>query len=199
MLFMTDKTIGFYNKLAPVYPILNVFLNPHRSALIKKINALPLGKLLEIGVGNGGHLPLYNNHEIIGIDISIEMLKRAGRYKRNFIQLLEMNGENLRFGEGVFNYVVLSHVIAVTKDPEKMLNEVFRVLKPNGKLFILNHFTPNNVLKYADKIFNPISKLFHFKSYFFQSDLNTLQKFSEVEEVSIGKLSYFKIIILQKP
>ena len=80
-----------------------------------------------------------------------------------------------------------------------MISEVFRVLKPGGKLFILNHFTPDNALKYADKVFNPISKFLHFKSLFFQRDLNALQKFSMVEEESVGKLSYFKILILQKP
>lgn len=196
---MQDKTTIFYNKLALVYPIINVFLKPHRSALIKKINSYPAGKLLEIGVGTGGHLPLYKKHEITGIDISRAMLKRAGRYKKDFIQLLEMNGECLDFGDGMFDYVVLSHVIAVAEKPEKMLDEAFRVLKPDGKLFILNHFTPNNLLKYADRIFNPISKLLRFKSLFFQHDLNTLKKFSVVEQESIGKLSYFKILILQKP
>jgi phosphatidylethanolamine/phosphatidyl-N-methylethanolamine N-methyltransferase len=196
---MPDKTTVFYNKLAPVYPLIDVFLKPHRNALIKKINAYPAGRLLEIGIGNGGHLPLYDKHNITGIDISRAMLKRAGRYKRGSIQLLEMSGESLNFRDGIFDYVVLSHVIAVVKRPEEMLNEVFRVLKPKGKLFILNHFTPDNSLRYADKIFNPISKLLHFKSLFFQSDLKTLQKFSVVEEESIGKLSYFKTLILQKP
>lgn len=196
---MQDKTTTFYNRIAPVYPIIDALLKPYRSALINKINAQPAGKLLEIGIGTGAHLPLYDKHEIVGIDISREMLKRAGSYKRNFTQLLEMNGESLDFGEGVFDYVVLSHVIAVTRKPEKMLTEVFRVLKPKGNLFILNHFTPNNALKFVDKIFNPIGKLLHFKSLFFQHDLNTLERFSIVAQESVGKLSYFKLLILQKP
>lgn len=193
------KTTIFYNKLASVYPVINTFLKSHRRVLIKKVNAYPVGKLLEIGIGNGSHFSLYDRHEVVGIDISRAMLKRAERYKRGFIQLLEMNGENLDFEDGVFDYAVLSHVVAVTEQPEKMLNEVFRVLKPGGKLFILNHFTPDNALKYVDKIFNPISKLLHFKSLFFQHDLKTLQRFSAVEQESVGKLSYFKILILQKP
>jgi phosphatidylethanolamine/phosphatidyl-N-methylethanolamine N-methyltransferase len=193
------NTTVFYNRLAPVYPILNVFLKPHKSALIKKVNSCPTGKLLEIGIGDGGHLPLYKKHEITGIDISGAMLQRAERHKSNLIQLVEMNGENLNFGDRTFDYIVLSHVVAVTENPGEMLNEAFRVLKPNGKLFILNHFTPDNALKYVDKIFDPVSRLLHFKSLFFQHDLDTLQRFSIVEQESIGKLSYFKIIILQKP
>lgn len=196
---MTDKTIAFYNKIAPVYPIIDVFLKSHRNALIRKVNEHLQGKLLEIGVGNGDHLPLYNKHEIMGIDISGEMIKRAGKYKNDSIRLLEMNGESMDFGEGVFDYVVLSHVIAVVKQPDLMLTEVFRVLKHGGKLFILNHFTPDNALKYADRIFNPVSKALHFKSLFLLRDLNALQNFSLLEEISIGRLSYFKILILQKP
>jgi phosphatidylethanolamine/phosphatidyl-N-methylethanolamine N-methyltransferase len=196
---MMDKTIAFYNRIAPVYPVIDIFLKSHRNALIRKINEHPRGKLLEIGVGNGGHLPLYNKPEITGIDISGEMIKRAGKYKNDSIQLLEMNGESMDFGDGVFDYAALSHVIAVVKQPDLMLTEVFRVLKPGGKLFILNHFTPDNALKYADRIFDPFSKALHFKSLFFQDDLNALQRFSLVEQTSVGKLSYFKIIILQKP
>jgi len=196
---MQDKTTTFYNRIAPIYPIINTLLKPYRSVLINKINSQPVGKLLEIGIGTGSHLPLYNKHEIVGIDISGAMLKRAESYKRDFTQLLEMNGESLDFGEEVFDYVVLSHVIAVTKKPEKMLTEVFRVLKPKGKLFILNHFTPNNALKFLDALFNPIGKWLHFKSLFFQHDLTTLQRFSSVAQESIGKLSYFKLLILQKP
>jgi phosphatidylethanolamine/phosphatidyl-N-methylethanolamine N-methyltransferase len=179
---MQDKTTTFYNRIAPIYPIINTLLKPYRSVLINKINSQPVGKLLEIGIGTGSHLPLYNKHEIVGIDISGAMLKRAESYKRDFTQLLEMNGESLDFGEEVFDYVVLSHVIAVTKKPEKMLTEVFRVLKPKGKLFILNHFTPNNALKFLDALFNPIGKWLHFKSLFFQHDLTTLQRFSSVAQ-----------------
>ncbi|MEP7377298.1 MAG: class I SAM-dependent methyltransferase [Chitinophagaceae bacterium] len=196
---MQDKLTTFYNRIAPIYPLINVLLKPYRSVLINKINSQPAGKLLEIGIGTGVHLPLYNRHEIVGIDISRAMLKRAGSHKRDFTQLLEMNGESLNFGEGVFDYVVLSHVIAVTKNPEKMLTEVFRVLKPKGKLFILNHFTPNNALKFVDKIFNPIGKSLHLKALFFPHDLTTLQRFSLVAQESIGRLSYFKLLILQKP
>ncbi len=196
---MQDKTISFYNTMAPVYPVINIFLKPHRTVLINKINSCPAGKLLEIGVGTGGHLPLYERHDITGIDISTSMLKRSERYKKDNIKLLEMNGECMDFSDGKFDYVVMSHVIAVAGKPGTMLDEAFRVLKPGGKLFILNHFTPNNILKYADKLFDPISKLLRFRSLFFQHDLDALKKFSVVEQESIGTLSYFKILILQKP
>ena len=60
---------------------------------------------------------------------------------------MQMDGENLQFPDCYFDYVVLSHVITVVDDPEKLLEETYRVLKPNGKIFILNHFTPKNSVK----------------------------------------------------
>jgi len=73
-----------------------------------------------------------------------------------------MNGESLSFNAHSFDYIILSHIISVVDNPEKLLEETYRVLKPDGKIFILNHFTPNNWLKYVDRSFNSVSKYFHF-------------------------------------
>jgi phosphatidylethanolamine/phosphatidyl-N-methylethanolamine N-methyltransferase len=109
-----------------------------------------------------------------------------------------MNGETLLFPKETFDYVILSHVIAVVENPEKLLEEVHRVLKPNGKIFILNHFTPDNGLKYVDKAFGKISKHFYFKSVFQISSLSTIEKFRLLSESNAGLFSYFKILIYEK-
>jgi phosphatidylethanolamine/phosphatidyl-N-methylethanolamine N-methyltransferase len=149
-------------------------------------------------VGNGAHLKHYNTHEIIGIDTSQSMLNRAGKYKKDNVQLLLMNGESLLFPDETFDYVTLSHVIAVVEDPEKVLEEVHRVLKPDGKVFILNHFTPDNWLQYIDRSFQRISRMLHFKSVFHIDNLRKIQKFKRVRELNAGLFSYFKILIYEK-
>ncbi len=197
---MSKKTEAFYNQLSIFYPLVDIFLRPQKRVLIREINKLPSGCLLEIGVGNGAHLPLYTKHRITGIDTSLKMLEIAAkRIKRNqSIALLQMNGEVLLFQDKAFDYVVLSHVIAVVDDPEQLLKEVFRVLKPGGSIYILNHFTPNNWLKYVDRSFSIISKSFHFKSVFYMDDLMTIKKFKLLKEIRLGYLSYFKLLIYQK-
>lgn len=178
--------------------MVDVFLRPQKRALFREINNLPQGNLLEIGVGNGAHLPLYKAHKVTGIDTSANMLAIAGKRKTGSVELLQMNGEALAFPDNYFDYVVLSHVIAVVDDPEKLLSEAFRVLKPDGRIFILNHFTPNNWLRLIDRSFNFISKKLHFKSVFYIDDLPALRRFSLLKEVSFGSLSYFKLLIYQK-
>lgn len=126
------------------------------------------------------------------------MLEAAGKKKAENIKLLHMNGETLLFPHQTFDYVILSHVIAVVDNPEKLLEETYRVLKPGGKVFILNHFTPNNWLRHIDSSFQTVSKLFHFRSVFYINSLHTIKKFTLLEETSFGQLAYFKLLIYGK-
>ena len=166
--------------------------------MFQEINKLPCGQLLEIGVGHGKHLRLYKKHQITGIDTSQAMLQTAQKHKKENMQLLHMNGESLHFADDTFDYVVLSHVMAVVDHPDKVLEETHRVLKPGGQIFILNHFTPNNSLKHIDKAFQRVGKLFHFKSLFYTSSLKGLHKFTLLKEINVGQLSYFKLLIYTK-
>jgi phosphatidylethanolamine/phosphatidyl-N-methylethanolamine N-methyltransferase len=195
---MNKQSDKFYNRFSIFYPLVDVFLKPQKRKLFEEINILPVGKLLEIGVGNGTHLPLYKAHEIVCIDTSSAMLQLARKHQRKNIELRQMNGESLHFSDATFDYVVLSHVIAVVDDPEKLLQEIYRVLKPGGRVFILNHFTPSNGLRYVDYAFQSIAKIFHFRSVFCVHDLTTLEKFTLLKEVRFRPLSYFKLLIFNK-
>lgn len=195
---MSRQTDNFYNKFSFLYPLVDIFLKPQKRKLFQEINSLPFGQVLEIGLGNGNHLQLYKTHKIVGIDTSLKMLEMAGKKKTENIELLQMNGETLLFQDQTFDYVILSHVIAVVDNPERLLEETYRVLKPSGKVFILNHFTPTNWLRYIDKSFKMVSKLFHFKSVFYINSLNTIKKFTLVKEISFGQLAYFKLLIYGK-
>lgn len=196
---MHSSTGTFYNYISFLYPAIDYFLKGHKKALIEEVNGGVPGKLLEIGIGNGSHLPLYSSHQIIAIDISEAMLHKAQRFKNEHTKLLLMNGENLLFPEACFDYVVICHVLAVTKNPDQLLKQIFKVLKPGGKLFILNHFTPGNWLRYVDWVFQPLSSLFHFKSSFHLTDIKELQQFSLHKQTELGKSSYFKLLIFCKP
>jgi phosphatidylethanolamine/phosphatidyl-N-methylethanolamine N-methyltransferase len=86
----------------------------------------------------------------------------------------------------------------VVDHPELLLAEASRVLKPHGQIFILNHFTPDNWLGYIDRAFRPVSKLLHFRSVFYIDEIKTIKKFTVIEELDFGLVSYFKLLIYQK-
>lgn len=197
--YVQRNTKRFYNNFSFFYPLVDIFLKSQKAILVREVNELAPGSLLEIGVGTGKHLPLYKNHNITGIDISSAMLKKAGQHKAEHIQLLMMDGEKMDFKDGQFDYVVLSHVIAVADHPEKIIEEACRVIKPNGRILILNHFTPHNGLKYVDKVFQFFSFLFHFRSLFYKDSIKALKKVTLIKETSLGRFSYFKLLIFSKP
>jgi len=195
---MKNPTAAFYNFFSFLYPVVDLVLKPQKKILFEEVNRLPEGTLLEIGVGNGSHLSLYQKHKITAIDTSAAMLNIAREKKSPGIALIEMSGESLLFEDSTFDYVVLSHVIAVVNDADQLFLEIYRILKPQGKILILNHFTPDNWLRHVDRALEPVAKSLQFKSFFRIGDIQAITKFRIVKDVDVGMASYFKLFIYQK-
>lgn len=196
---MNKQTDTFYNKFSFFYPLVDLVLRPQKKVLFNEVNKQEAGALLEIGAGNGSHFKYYRKHRITAIDTSAAMLNSARKNSAGHITVLQMSGEHLLFKAEQFDYVVLSHVIAVVADPERLLSEILRVLKPGGKLFILNHFTPDNWLKHIDHLSGRLSKAFHFRSVFYLDDIKTIQKFRLYKAIRFRPGAYFKLLIYKKP
>jgi ubiquinone/menaquinone biosynthesis C-methylase UbiE len=75
----TTHTVKFYNNIAWIYPMLHPFLARGQRKLMRKVNVLATGEVLEIGTGTGAHLSKYEQHQVTGIDFSEKRLKRAAR------------------------------------------------------------------------------------------------------------------------
>ncbi|MFP4466837.1 MAG: class I SAM-dependent methyltransferase [Candidatus Goldiibacteriota bacterium] len=104
----------------------NRFLFLSEAAAVKK--AMPKkGRFLEIGAGTGRFAEILGIKE--GIDISKNMLKAA---RARGIRTVCAPAENLPFEDGVFDCVVFIVTLCFVKDPEKALNEAYRVLKSGG-------------------------------------------------------------------
>jgi phosphatidylethanolamine/phosphatidyl-N-methylethanolamine N-methyltransferase len=134
-----------YARWAPVYDVLcgPVFVNGRRAAA-QAARAVG-GRLLEIGVGTGLSFDDYDaTTEITGIDISVPMIARAreraasGRYP-HVKGLAVMDAHDLRFEEASFDCVVGQFVITLVADPERVLSECARVVKPGGQIILVNH------------------------------------------------------------
>lgn len=101
------------------------------------ISALPKkGKLLDIGCGTGLFMQRYlkSGGEAFGVDISVGMIRRAKH--RNLSDVALGNAEILPFKEGTFDGVSSLLAFSYFQDPESMLRESFRVLRPGGSLSI---------------------------------------------------------------
>jgi len=146
-----DFVEGVYDKLAKVYDLIfGPTLHPGRLQAIQRMGITGADRVLEVGVGTGISLPLYpRDVRITGIDVSREMLERArARVARanlpNVDALLEMDAENMAFPDASFDKVVAMYVVSVVPRPAKLIEELHRVCKPNGEVFIVNHFQSEN-------------------------------------------------------
>lgn len=140
-----------YRRYARIYDVIfGAVLQPGRRAVLEALNLKPGDRVLEVGVGTGISLPLYpRNVRITGIDVSLEMLQKArARVERaklsNVEALLEMDAEAMAFPDASFDKVVAMYVVSVVPRPEKLLEELHRVCRPDGDIFIVNHFQSEN-------------------------------------------------------
>jgi len=111
-------------------------------------------KVLEIGVGTGIHAKylLENNRvdfSFTGIDLSKDMLEESKKKLKNYknVELLEMDGEHLRFNHNTFDKIYISGSLHHYDNPQKGISEILRVLKQGGKFCIMepNYYFPTNL------------------------------------------------------
>ncbi|MGB0864762.1 MAG: bifunctional demethylmenaquinone methyltransferase/2-methoxy-6-polyprenyl-1,4-benzoquinol methylase UbiE [Saprospiraceae bacterium] len=169
-----------FNNIAPYYDLLNkvLTLGIDRTWRKKAINLLKEDnpkKLLDIATGTGD-LTLemakrLQPEEIIGGDISTEMLA-IGREKvakaglTEMITLKEIDSEDMPFESNTFDAITVAFGVRNFENLEKGLIEMHRVLKPKGKLVVLEFSKPT--------IF-PFKQLFNF---YFKYILPTIGKFT---------------------
>jgi len=103
------------------------------------------GKILEVGVGTGLSFDDYGpNTEITGIDLSLPMLAKArarmmsGRYP-HVKSVQQMDAHHMAFADATFDCVVAQFVITLVANPEQVLSECHRVVKPGGRIILVNH------------------------------------------------------------
>lgn len=135
--------------------------NEWRKNLLSEVK----GEVLEVGVGTGANLPFHPEyiHSLLGIDFSKGMLKyardRALQKKYNFpIELAEGDIQELSFPDDSFDSIVSTCVFCSVPDPVKGLNELRRVCKPTGRIYMLEHMKSENIWAgLAMDLLNPLT------------------------------------------
>src|SRR5436190_18778368 len=76
-----DRThvVAAYARWAPIYDtVFGALIRGPTRAAVAEVNKLSPGRIIELGVGTGLSLPLYDRrHRIVGVDLSPDMLARA--------------------------------------------------------------------------------------------------------------------------
>ena len=110
---------------------------------VKAINPKKDDEYLEIGFGSGIFIKKYMSHvsKIAGIDYSEDMVKLASDINRNLVEsgkaeFKQGYASSLPWADNEFTVVAAIEVFFFLNETEKTLREIFRVLKPGGRLII---------------------------------------------------------------
>ena len=110
-----------------------------------KIVPLAQGKVLELGVGMGLNLALYDATKVAsvaGVDPAAELRAQAmaaPRDPRLNVTIADGTAEALPFGDGAFDTVVCTFTLCSVHTPAAALAQARRVLKPGGRLLYCEH------------------------------------------------------------
>lgn len=121
-------------------PIRRLLSPPER--LISKLSIGSNDVLVDFGCGPGFFLiPLARvAGRAIGVDVSPRMLERGARHAKKegvAIEFLQSDGTNIRLDDSSVDLILLNHVFHEVEDKPRVLGEFHRILKPLGRLAIV--------------------------------------------------------------
>ncbi len=151
-----DQVAGMFNQIAGKYDFLNRFLSVGidvywRKKGLQQLSSIAPDSLLDVATGTADVAIMAAKSlrptSIVGIDISSGMLE-IGQQKiqekglTQTIQLMLADSEAMPFEDNKFDAVTVAFGVRNFQDLRKGLTEILRVLKPGGKLMVLEFSKP---------------------------------------------------------
>ena len=163
----TAATKTRYGRIAPIYDLMEVLPELRYRSWREQLWEIVRGelsrgsRLLEVGVGTGKNMP-YWPHEIqfTAIDLTPGMVARAQRRAAKLgveAEIMEGDAQSLQFLDDSFDAAAATFVFCSVPDPVLGLQELARVVRPGGSIFIMEHVRSKNprIGKLMDLV-NPI-------------------------------------------
>ena len=125
-------------------------------ALVELTVAAPLGDLLDVGCGQGRILKLLASRaqRVIGVDVDPDArrLARAELLVAGLPNCSLRQGDmyGLPFGDGEFDTIILDEVLAEAARPVAAMSEARRLLRPGGRLLLLQALRDDDAGRVAD-------------------------------------------------
>jgi demethylmenaquinone methyltransferase / 2-methoxy-6-polyprenyl-1,4-benzoquinol methylase len=153
-----EQVAAMFNDIAFRYDFMNRFLSAGidvswRKKALRQLKALRPQHILDVATGTADvallAAKMLQPVSVTGIDISEGMLE-IGRQKiakaglDNTIKLLNGDSETIKFADNTFDAVTVAFGVRNFGDLQKGLSEIKRVLKPGGKLVVLEFSRPKS-------------------------------------------------------
>lgn len=162
-----EQVASMFNNISGTYDFLNHFLSLGidiiwRKKAIKELLKDQPQKILDVATGTGDFafesIKILKPKQIIGVDISAGMLEVAKKKitERNLSQVFSVqlgDSEGLHFEDNTFDAITVAFGVRNYENLQKGLADMLRVLKPGGKVVVLEFSKPRAF---------PIKQLYHF-------------------------------------
>ena len=156
--------MGFYSRVILPYLLDFSLSDPISTKYRKQVLSEVSGEVLEIGFGTGLNLPHYpeNIEKITTIDPNPGMNRLAQKRIESSTITVDnrlLNSENLPFPENSFDSIVSTWTLCSIAKIDKAISELYRVLKPHGKFYFIEHGLSNDPkIQVWQNRLNPIQK-----------------------------------------
>jgi len=147
-----ESVRGMFDRIAPVYDVMNHVMTAGLDRRWRKLAVQevvwPGDRVLDACCGTGDLAVEAERRgaRVVGLDFSEGMLERARR-KSGAIEWVQGDALALPFGDGEFDAATVGFGVRNLEDLEGGLRELARVLRPGGKLAVLEITRPRGLLK----------------------------------------------------
>lgn len=191
-----------YTLIAPFYD--SIIRAPLERLRVRSLAGLPpdqSARILLNGIGTGLDLPhLPEIHRYVGVDLTAAMLHRTRpRIGKLDLTLVQGDSQRLPFRDACFDHAILHLILAVVPDGASALREVARVLKPGGRIFLLDKFLKSGEPALARRLLNPLaSRIATRTDVVFEDLLARVQELKVLQDEPAMLGGWFRLIQLEK-
>ena len=127
------------------------FSNPKQSfiELLKILKVKSSDSILDVGCANGELLynlnKKYKNNKLSGFELLPSLIKVAKKNLPASVNIYKIDITKKIDIKEKFDIIIIAGVISIFDDYKKPLKALLKILKPNGRIFIFNHFNKYNI------------------------------------------------------
>jgi ubiquinone/menaquinone biosynthesis C-methylase UbiE len=162
------------------------------------------GDVLEIAVGTGRNLPHYPpGVQLTAVEFSPEMLAIAREFAertRTEVDLRLGDAQDLEFEDESFDTVIITLALCTIPDDRKAAAEAWRVLRPGGRLVLMEHVrSPAMPVRAIQRLLDPIAVRFE-ADHLVREPLDYLGDAGfEIESAERSKWGIVERVVARKP
>jgi ubiquinone/menaquinone biosynthesis C-methylase UbiE len=176
-------------------------LGVHRNNLVSRVT----GAVLEIGTGTGANLAHYSFERIrrlVQLDVDVRSPVLSHRFPDSVpVSFVQGRAEALPFADASFDAVVFTLVFCSVGEPRRGLDEVFRVLRPGGRAYFMEHVEPSHpVTRSMSHLINPLWRVLAAGCNLTRRTLGSIRHAGfEIEELDSFGGEVFWVGVARKP